>query len=906
MKLKFFIVSVALSLFNLNAADAATSSSAADVPPALVFNPEELAKPTGMSSTQWIDALEHDRNTADCIGNFAAFKALTKEISATIGGKYGISTPTTVEEQLDLIYSITRTRHKFCGKRNMLSDFYGINSTYENMAHAAFILAVDTMATKAMDDEDFENLWAAFNSDSTAAAGFIAMVREHASANEQALLTAALQEPLTSFFLTNHATVSLANEVFNIFAPKITLRKIYTEMIGGEYRGWTVHGADAFAYPISLHPDDIVANPGLEDHFRTLFKGQLASGKDVEILACASIGHYLPTAEDSQTIILEYVYDDLIGVYSYDLREVKPKSLLLRRATNPVLAGLLAKFPAQSLKLQKLSIYKNLIAFKRKLLTGTAMPCDELIQLLSFGNASAIAEYADYLYDGTNGIPKNVAVALTKYREAADLGNKSARKNLPNFLFKYAIDCFYGFDGTKENIEKSVELYEEADRLGLSINSIVSLDSVQMERIICFFRDAGNAGCEIAAQNFPGLLNNSAVHLFSSKKATATDIIKSIELLKEATDLGFELSKTNLAEVRKMQAVWLFNGEKGFVKNMPKAIEICREAILLGSEQAVENLPTFLFRYATNLLAERNLLLKRDVRKAIVAFREAAALGHKGAINNLPIFLYGYANNLFYGENYIFRDIPLAVAVCREAAALGDEEAIKGLPVFLKDYAFALYKGDNITKDIPRAVEICRESVTLGNQEAKKLFSTFLNNYAVLLFQGQNGVSQNVSKAIEICREASAQGSENATRSLPIFLKDYALWLCKGENGISKDIPKAVDVCRESVTLGNQEAKGFFPTLLNNYAAWLFRGENGIEQNLEMAVKVCREAASLGHEKTRQKLPVYLNTYASALFEGRDNVLQDIPHAIEVCREAAELGNEEAQRNLPGMIAALH
>ena len=59
------------------------------------------------------------------------------------------------------------------------------------------------------------------------------MVREHANANEKALLTAALQEPLTAFFLTNHGTVSLANEIFNIFAPKITLRNIYMDMIGG-------------------------------------------------------------------------------------------------------------------------------------------------------------------------------------------------------------------------------------------------------------------------------------------------------------------------------------------------------------------------------------------------------------------------------------------------------------------------------------------------------------------------------------------------------------------------------------------------------------------------------------------------------------------------------------------------
>ncbi len=175
---------------------------------------------------QWIDALERDRNTANCAGNLAALEAFTKEISATIGGKYGVSTrKATPEEQAALIYSIALTRHKFYGKRNMLSEMYeerevsGLATHHKN--HLAAVLGIDTMVAKALNDENFAEQWARVKSATPAAALFIASVKEYAGVNEKASVITTLQEPLTTFLRTNHATISLANEVFNRFNPSI-------------------------------------------------------------------------------------------------------------------------------------------------------------------------------------------------------------------------------------------------------------------------------------------------------------------------------------------------------------------------------------------------------------------------------------------------------------------------------------------------------------------------------------------------------------------------------------------------------------------------------------------------------------------------------------------------------------
>lgn len=62
-------------------------------------------------------ALHHKQQ--DCL------EALTKEISATLGGKYGISDrPATEEERQIMLQSIVKTRREFKNKLNIINDFY--------------------------------------------------------------------------------------------------------------------------------------------------------------------------------------------------------------------------------------------------------------------------------------------------------------------------------------------------------------------------------------------------------------------------------------------------------------------------------------------------------------------------------------------------------------------------------------------------------------------------------------------------------------------------------------------------------------------------------------------------------------------------------------------------------------
>lgn len=84
--------------------------------PGFTYNHESLTKPAEINSAQWIDILEVERDKADALAAFEAFKYYTKEIATTLAGKYGEVETSPAK----LIYSVIRTRHKFPGKRNIL------------------------------------------------------------------------------------------------------------------------------------------------------------------------------------------------------------------------------------------------------------------------------------------------------------------------------------------------------------------------------------------------------------------------------------------------------------------------------------------------------------------------------------------------------------------------------------------------------------------------------------------------------------------------------------------------------------------------------------------------------------------------------------------------------------------
>jgi hypothetical protein len=290
-----------------------------------------------MAALAWIQHLEDERDKADIDGNYAGFKKLTDEISATIAGKYGISERSaTQEEQIAIIHSITRTRHRFMGQRNMLHDRYlGYDRAKTNSLlqtdslfkdHMAAVLAIDAMVMKAMNDDDFEELWRQENANKTASADFVSSVIDHSKNHEKKESFEPLQPSFQGFLQDRHDLIHLANDVFSVFAPKMTLKKVYTELMvsgGSSYKGWTVHNADAFAQLVTLTEEEKLNYPGLEDELKSAKLSQFVMFRDVGPFQddIFSTSLRARTASDeistklilnSEEIIIEYIYDECL------------------------------------------------------------------------------------------------------------------------------------------------------------------------------------------------------------------------------------------------------------------------------------------------------------------------------------------------------------------------------------------------------------------------------------------------------------------------------------------------------------------------------------------------------------------------------------------------------------------
>jgi TPR repeat protein len=711
--MKFFIVSVALCLFNLNATDVATSSSAADVPPALVFNPEELAKPTGMSSMQWIDALEHDRNTADCIGNFAAFKALTKEISATIGGKYGFAIPTTQDEIITLSYSIIRTRHKFCGKLNMLSDFYGIKTAVidpQTQQYLAMVLAIDAMAFEAIDEEGdpFFDQWTAVKAKDPVAAAFVATVKGCVQVQEKAPLVAALDAPLTAFLAANSETIALAKEVFDVFAPKITLKKIYTEMVGGEYHGWTVHGADAFAYPVVLSDQDNARYSGLQIRLTELIMQNLSNQvaqKETGLPCCSLTAHYASSdmiemlSLSPGDIILDYIFvsslDEVLKGF-IDLEKIPAKHLFLTRKINPAVTSVIEKPFCRILSENILDKeIKRSIRIERNFIISNQIKIDEdFLYFLESGDRRAIAYYSLVLYNGIRGVRKDILKAIAMLRDAADLGCDEALAALPDAIYGYAVSMFSGQNGIARDMLQAVELTRESKALG----------------------------SKKAQQLLPSILNSCVSLMVNGTEGVAKNPLRALTFCQEAKGLGNRDAERNLPICLEFYIDSLFYGENGVEKDAVTAIEFCRKmADSFESINAEQQLPLYLFKYGIWLYNGEEGIAK-DIPKSIESLRESADLEFEKARKFLPSIMYNYSVLLVNGENDITRDMQKAVKFCRDSASLGCEEARKNLPIFTFDYGLCLFKGENsIKQDLGEATAMFMESADLGNIEANAI-----------------------------------------------------------------------------------------------------------------------------------------------------------------------------------------
>ncbi len=201
MKFKFFIALMGLCILsNLNIV---LGMHGQDQLPEFAYDFMDLRKPAKMGGMTWLRTLEGERNKADYRGNIEAFKGFTKEISATIAGKYGLSSrQATTEEQAELIRLIIATRRAFCSNSNLFEELYNVGAG--NKEHVAAIQAIDTMADLAIKNEEFAQQWSEVKNDKPLKKIFTNAIAEHAKTCGRSLLNQGLPQ----------STIILVHELF--------------------------------------------------------------------------------------------------------------------------------------------------------------------------------------------------------------------------------------------------------------------------------------------------------------------------------------------------------------------------------------------------------------------------------------------------------------------------------------------------------------------------------------------------------------------------------------------------------------------------------------------------------------------------------------------------------------------
>lgn len=361
--------------------------------------------------------------------------------------------------------------------------FYGVGDvnklSSDHRAHLAAVLTIDTLAAEAIGNEDLLNQWAEIKADQPVNAKFINDVKSHAKAWTKELLVTTL-EPAIDSFLQNAKTIALAHDVFSMFAPKITLKTIYSEMFSGEYRDWTVHGFDSFA---NLLTPKYIGHSEKREKFAEL---EGASKKallekipqDSFNIPCLSVVADLASPELSEklslkpkTVILEYVFncclDEMYSGESYlfikDLRRLQ-----LTRNCSQNLCGLFSWPNSKVSEEELLDIYSASVSVTARVLKKESGPEYKFSYsqgfnfLMQIGCSETMVMHALNFLNG-DGVRKDPHLALKIFREALDLGY--AGPMVP--LALNALACaLYNKKSLTEDTPQAIELFKEASALG--------------------------------------------------------------------------------------------------------------------------------------------------------------------------------------------------------------------------------------------------------------------------------------------------------------------------------------------------------------------------------------------------------------------------------------------------------
>ena len=837
-----------------------------------------------------VQHLEDQRDLTDW-RDYPKFKELTTEICTYVGQPFdGDALETNVLPQGEVLHrwidSIIRTRNKFCGQpclgeHGMMNRYtvnYPENLMYNHEHHIATIMMIDAMSKLAIADDDFYDAWAGVTEDTPVSEDFIKRVlntMEQDAFGETKPGLWRVKAVARTILRKNSALVRLAGDIFSLYAPKMDLKKVYSELMvsGGRYRGWEISGMDTFAHVITLMEEQKAAHPRLETELRIELNQAIPS----------VISTIYPTSIKGQInnllIRVKYLLDPCVNhagknisideyVISFFYLE-RPINLNLLHSTGKIYREL----PDDIVRSLYQDCYQN---------TQEA----EFRFGLQKGIPHIMNKYTNELKKNIKDVRSDYIKIIELYREANSLGDEDAHINLAITLYDYAHALHQG--GAESDTDK--------------LNQIKLL------------REAILLGSKPAELSLAIALNNYSDHFIKEEGGNRKNFPKAIELLRESVDLGYKLAGRNLVTALNAYAVDFIIGN-GIAEDFQKAIELLREAIVLGYEPVgglgflspKDNLTIALVNFANKLSKESNPN-NANLKKAIELYKEAWALEYEPEMDviksNLTVtlnLLAGNYNNGVNGVDKVARNRVKAIILFKEALTLDkkNKDAENNLPIILNALGADYFNGENgVEKDINKAFEYFKEASRLGykdatNNASKVLFvldpetykkANTLNENGINYSYGINGFELDLKKAIGLFRESYSLNFEPARENLMAQLCNQADYFINGTNGFDKNYIEAIKLARESLSLGCKPAQESLAVALYNLAGDYWDGRNGCELDLKKAIELFRESCFLGDEEARIVLPEALSDYGLYCDNKPNPVEQDCVESIELFR----------------------
>jgi|GEM_PF-4129018 len=247
-------------------------------------------KPKGMKCLVWLQQLEEGRDKADLIHDFPAFETITREISATLAGKYGFAKRSaTPEERQAMLSAVLKTRTTFTGKPDILNDFYfgydragcrrKTESDEKYKRHMGVIAAADAICWAAGVDrplydkkgqldqaqraqEVFEESFRKQRKLATVEPKFVETVTQTAMdlhADEDSVLVKELLKAVPG--ASWKRLVDEAGSIGDIMAPQLNFLDMYTNDFSAfEDKGWTGHKMGQFSTWVRADDEDLQAS----------------------------------------------------------------------------------------------------------------------------------------------------------------------------------------------------------------------------------------------------------------------------------------------------------------------------------------------------------------------------------------------------------------------------------------------------------------------------------------------------------------------------------------------------------------------------------------------------------------------------------------------------------------------